>query len=119
MFCSCNYEESPDPVACIHVKGGHDIQEGHCVRTVHAEVNAVTQAARLGIPTEGATLYCNTRPCRTCFKVLISAGITEIVYRDEYGIKDNYIEKAVEQLGGSVVFRAHRSSETNEGQCSH
>lgn len=64
--------------------GGHDMEDGHCVRTIHAEVNALTQAARLGISTKGATLYCNTLPCWNCFKTIVAAGVKEVVYKDEY-----------------------------------
>lgn len=63
---------------------GHDMEEGHCVRTVHAEVNVISQAAKLGISTDSTTLYCNTLPCWHCFKTIVSAGIRKIVYRDEY-----------------------------------
>lgn len=63
---------------------GHDMDEGHCVRTVHAEVNVICQAAKLGISTDDTTLYCNTLPCWNCFKVIASSGIRKIVYRDEY-----------------------------------
>lgn len=65
---------------------GHMMEDGHCVRTVHAEVNAVAQAAKAGVRLEGATLYCNTFPCWNCFKVVVSAGIAEIVYDDEYSM---------------------------------
>jgi dCMP deaminase len=56
----------------------------HCVRTIHGEMNAVAQAARLGIPLEGATLYCKMTPCYTCAKILINAGIVRIVARRDY-----------------------------------
>lgn len=66
--------------------GGHDIENNGCQRTVHSEQNAVAQAARLGISINGATIYCNTLPCWNCYKIIASSGITEIVYRDTYGI---------------------------------
>lgn len=65
-------------------KGGHDLVNNSCIRTVHSESNAIAQAAKMGHPTEGCTLYCNTRPCWTCFKLIVSAGIKEVIYRDEY-----------------------------------
>jgi dCMP deaminase len=64
--------------------GGHDIENDHCLRVIHSEVNAISQAARVGIATEGATIYCNTKPCYTCLKIIISAGIKEVVYKDDY-----------------------------------
>jgi dCMP deaminase len=82
----------------ISQTGGHDLENGHCVRTVHAEVNAVVQAARLGISTEGATMYCNTLPCWLCFKVVVSAGITEIVYKDAYRISESKVIEVAKQL---------------------
>lgn len=63
---------------------GHDMQDGHCVRTIHAESNAVAQAARMGVRTWGAVAYVNTYPCWSCFRLLASAGVIEIVYDDEY-----------------------------------
>jgi len=56
----------------------------HCVRTVHAEQNAITQAARLGIPLEGATLYCRMTPCRTCAMLIINCGIVRVVCEKKY-----------------------------------
>ncbi len=58
--------------------------DGHCHRVVHAEQNVVAMAARKGISLEGATLYVTHFPCDTCLKILINAGIKEIVYGDMY-----------------------------------
>jgi len=57
-----------------------EIENGHCVRTIHGEVRAVLNAAKLGLCTEGATVYTVLKPCYQCTKVLIAAGITKIVY---------------------------------------
>lgn len=51
----------------------------HCVRTIHAEQNAICQAAKLGVAVEGATLYCKMTPCRTCTMLIISCGIKRVV----------------------------------------
>ena len=56
----------------------------HCMRTVHAEQNAICQAARLGIPLEGATLYCRMTPCRTCAMLIINCGIVRVVCERKY-----------------------------------
>ncbi len=56
----------------------------HCVRTVHAEQNAICQAARRGISIEGATLYCRMTPCRTCAMLIINCGITRVVCEKKY-----------------------------------
>ncbi|MCF8331072.1 MAG: cytidine/deoxycytidylate deaminase family protein [Bacteroidales bacterium] len=61
---------------------GHITQ--HCVRTVHAEQNAICQAARLGIALEGATLYCKMTPCRTCAMLIINCGIERVVCEQKY-----------------------------------
>jgi len=56
----------------------------HCVRTVHAEQNAICQAARLGISLEGGTLYCRMTPCRTCAMLIINCGISRVVCQRKY-----------------------------------
>jgi dCMP deaminase len=56
----------------------------HCMRTVHAEQNAICQAARLGIGLEGATLYCRMTPCRTCAMLIINCGIIRVVCQKKY-----------------------------------
>jgi dCMP deaminase len=89
----------------IH-EDGHTTQ--HCVRTVHAEQNAIAQAARLGIALEGATLYCRMTPCRTCAMMIINCGIERVVCEKKYhagaeseemfelaGVKLEYFEEEV------------------------
>ena len=56
----------------------------HCVRTIHAEQNAICQAAKRGVSIEGATLYCKLAPCRTCAMLLIACGIKRIVAEYKY-----------------------------------
>jgi dCMP deaminase len=56
----------------------------HCMRTNHAEMNAVALAARNGVTVDGATLYCKLAPCYTCAKMVINAGITRIVCQKRY-----------------------------------
>ncbi|MDP3990578.1 MAG: cytidine/deoxycytidylate deaminase family protein [archaeon] len=56
----------------------------HCVRTNHGEVNAISLAARNGVSTEGATLYCKLEPCYTCAKMLINSGIIRVVCQKLY-----------------------------------
>lgn len=74
-------------------EAGHDMRKvlddngnvtQHCVRTLHAEQNAIIQAARFGIPLEGATLYCKMTPCRTCAMMIINAGIKRVVCEKRY-----------------------------------
>lgn len=56
----------------------------HCVRTIHAEQNAICQAARYGIGIEGASLYCKMEPCRVCAMLIISVGISRVVCQKRY-----------------------------------
>ena len=66
---------------------GHLMEDGHCVRTVHAEANAIVQAARHGVRIEGASIYVTASPCWGCFRLIANAGIARIgfgeFYRDE------------------------------------
>ncbi len=56
----------------------------HCIRTSHAEINAIANAARFGIALDGATLYCHMTPCYTCAKMIINAGIKRVVCNLDY-----------------------------------
>src|SRR3989338_3511799 len=56
----------------------------HCVRTTHAEQNAICQAAKLGIALEGGTLYCTMTPCYTCAKMIVNCGIVRVVSLNDY-----------------------------------
>lgn len=56
----------------------------HCIRTIHAEQNAIVQAAKVGIALEGATIYCNMTPCYVCAKMIINVGIKRVVARADY-----------------------------------
>ncbi len=67
---------------------------------VHAEQNAIVQAARLGAVLEGATLYCTHQPCVICAKIIINAGITRIVYREGY--PDDFALRLLAEAGVSV-----------------
>lgn len=66
---------------------GHMMEDGHCVRTVHAEANAIAQAARNGVRIDGADIYVTASPCWNCFKLIVNSGIKRICfgefYRDE------------------------------------
>ena len=64
---------------------------------VHAEQNAVTQAARMGINISGATLYCMHQPCIICTKIIINAGIKRVVYK--YGYPDDFALRLFDEAG--------------------
>ena len=85
---------------------GHDMEDSHCIATVHGEVNAIADAARRGVSTDGATLYCNTMPCWNCFKTIVSSGIMEIVFRDEYRAEQkNKVIETAGLISGFVIRR--------------
>lgn len=65
---------------------GHVSQ--HCIRTTHAEQNAICQAAKLGIALDGATLYCKMTPCYVCAKMIINVGIKRVVCEKDYHVGD-------------------------------
>ena len=66
------------------IKHEDGTESQHCLRTVHAEQNAICQAAKLGIAIKDATIYCKMTPCRTCAMMLINAGIKRVVCEKRY-----------------------------------
>ena len=56
----------------------------HCMRTIHAEQNAICQAAKYGLSLEGTTLYCTMEPCRVCAMLIISVGVKKVVVKKRY-----------------------------------
>jgi dCMP deaminase len=76
---------------------GHLMEDGHCVRTVHAEANAIVQAARNGVRLEGGEIYVTASPCFGCFKLIANAGMRRIVFGEFY--RDQRIFVLSEQLG--------------------
>jgi dCMP deaminase len=101
---------------------GHDMKQmidddgttrHHCVRTVHAEQNAICQAARYGLQLSGTTLYCSMEPCRVCAMLIASAGISRVVAKRRYhaghdtrhilsaaGVELEIVEDVIEQYEG-------------------
>ena len=95
------------------------MQRGECLRrklnipsgtrhevcyAVHAEQNAIVQAAKLGVCLEGATLYCTHQPCGQCAKILINAGVTRVVY--EQGYPDEFALALFDEAG--VIVEQYR-----------
>ena len=68
-------------------EAGHEMENTHCVRTIHAEANAIVQSARHGVRLENSEIYVTASPCYDCFKLIANAGINKInfseFYRDE------------------------------------
>ncbi|NCD34143.1 MAG: dCMP deaminase family protein [Spartobacteria bacterium] len=79
---------------------------GDCI-CAHAEENAIVQAAYHGIAVRGGTLYCTTSPCLMCTKMIINAGIVEVVYDEEY----HFTEQTKELYRmANIVFRRYPGS---------
>ena len=76
---------------------GHLMEDGHCVRTVHAEANAIVQAARNGMRIEGASIYVTASPCWGCFRLIANAGIVRIVFGEFY--RDQKIFEVSQKIG--------------------
>lgn len=75
---------------------GHWLENDHCIATIHAEQNAILQAARNGISTNHSIVYVTASPCWSCFKSLTNAGIQRIVFREFY--RDERIFSVAEKL---------------------
>jgi len=80
---------------------GHMMENGHCVATVHAEANAILQAAKNGVRIDGATLYTTASPCWPCFKLIANSGCVRIVYGEFY--RDPRIFEVAAQLKVELV----------------
>lgn len=91
-------------VGCLRKQRGIASGSHHeLCRGIHAEQNAVVQAALYGVAIGGATVYCTHQPCVLCAKILINAGVVEIVYEDAY--PDTLSEEMLAEAG--VVLRHH------------
>lgn len=87
------------------------VVDNHCIRTIHAEINALLQCAKFGVPTSDAEIYVTHFPCLSCTKSIIQAGIKKVYYAIDYKNHPYAIEllkKANVEVqkveGGSVVF---------------
>tara|TARA_Y100001970_G_C14072616_1_gene770299 strand:+ start:219 stop:653 length:435 start_codon:yes stop_codon:yes gene_type:complete len=74
---------------------GHEMVDGHCVRTTHAEANAIVQAAKNGVKIKSAEIYVTASPCYNCFKLIANAGINSI-YFDEFYRDEQIITRSKE-----------------------
>jgi dCMP deaminase len=76
---------------------GHMMENDHCVATIHAEANAIIQAAKNGVMIDGAMIYVTASPCWSCFKQIANAGVRRIVYGEFY--RDERIFTVAHRLG--------------------
>lgn len=100
MILSTGYNGSIRGLAhCDEV--GHEMENGHCVRTVHAEANAIVQAARNGVAIDGADIYVTASPCYNCFKLIANAGISRVFYGEFY--RDDRIRTHAKEAGIELI----------------
>lgn len=93
---------------------GHDIYKDHCVRTVHAEQNAIAQAASRGVRVRGSTAYITAYPCWLCTKLLLNAGVKRIVYGTAYRV-DERVPEACALAGCTIEAASSENGATEEG----
>lgn len=93
----------PKQVHCNNFE--HLMEDGHCIRTIHAEQNILLFCAKVGVATQDTTLFVTHKPCNICTKMLIQAGVKTVYYLEEYG-GTNHFEKLTEmkqiQVGGKI-----------------
>lgn len=77
------------------------VVDGHCIWTIHAEMNALLQCAKLGISTDGAEIYVTHFPCLHCTKAILQAGIKKIYYLHDYH-NDPYAIELIQKLGVEI-----------------
>ena len=82
-------------------EAGHMMENNHCVATIHAEANAIIQAAKNGVSIDGATIYTTASPCWTCFKLIANSGIQRICYGEFY--RDKRIFETARKLKMELV----------------
>lgn len=88
---------------------GHLIENGHCVRTVHAEVNAVAQSAMNGTEIKNSSIYLTASPCWPCFKVIVNSGIKKIYFGEFY--RDEKIFKFAQESGIELIDMSKKNEE--------
>ena len=80
---------------------GHDMSNDHCIRTIHAEANAIVQAAKHGINIDQSEIYITASPCFDCFKLIANAGINKIYFGEFY--RDERILKYANELNIELI----------------
>jgi dCMP deaminase len=91
---------------------GHLMENGHCVRTVHAEANAIVQSARNGVRIDGASIYVTASPCWSCFRLIANSGIVRIAFGEFY--RDPRIFEYSEKIGIELVDMRHVDAQVVE-----
>ena len=98
----------PEEVGCLREKLGIPSGERHeLCRGLHAEQNAIIQAALHGVSTKGSVLYCTHCPCSLCVKMLINAGITKVIYREGY---PDWLAKEIAKEAGLPLIQFNENN---------
>jgi dCMP deaminase len=80
---------------------GHMMENGHCVATIHAEANAIIQAAKNGVMIKEASIYTTASPCWNCFKIIVNSGMRRIFFGEFY--RDERIFRVSRELGVELI----------------
>ena len=82
-------------------EAGHEMDNTHCVRTIHAEANAIVQSARHGVRIEDSEIYITASPCYDCFKMIANVGIRKIYFGEFY--RDKRIMEHAKELDIELI----------------
>ena len=82
-------------------EAGHEMDNTHCVRTIHAEANAIVQSARHGVRIEDSEIYITASPCYDCFKMIANVGIRKIYFGEFY--RDERIMEHAKELNIELI----------------
>jgi len=80
---------------------GCEMVDGHCIRTSHAEANAIVQAAKNGVKIDDSEIYVTASPCYNCFKLIANSGIKVIFYNELY--RDEQIKDRAKEVGIELI----------------
>jgi dCMP deaminase len=105
-------QEHCDDYVPVDIQGGYttlgyrgcEVVDNHCIRTVHAEANAILQAAKYGVSLQGTTMYSLHRTCVQCSKAIVQAGIIEVVFAEPYRDDDAESVSATRKLTTAGVI---------------
>ncbi len=97
-------------------EAGHMMENGHCVATIHAETNAVLQAAKNGVRIDGSEIYTTASPCWNCFKMIANAGIRTIYFGEFY--REERIYRYAELAGIQLIDLSGTAGSSLEGGAS-
>ncbi len=91
---------------------GHMMDNGHCIATIHAEANAIIQAAKNGVMINNASIYTTASPCWNCFKIIVNSGMKRILFGEFY--RDDRIFSVAERLKIDLVDLSRVFQEANK-----